>query len=656
MILVAAIAAVLLAPPPPADSGRFTIYKLQHAVGAETFSTGASAGGETLTTGWAFSYLGSDVHLETTLETTRDGRPLHLRSRGQTSTLTDVDLDVVLDGPRATIRERGQTRALAVSTEAFPIHHYPPVALEEALFRYWRSRGGRTALPLVPDGAVSFELRGRDTLARASGPVIASRYSVSGLVWGRQSLWATDDGRVLAVVNGDAELDRFEAVRQGFEGELQIFVRGAVHDGLDDLSALAREVHPVHEGDYAISGARLIDGTGRPALDDATVVIRDGVIAAAGAGGSVRIPGGMTVVAARGKTIIPGLWDMHVHFEQVEWPAAQLAAGVTTARDVGNELELAVGLRDAIRDGRAIGPRMLLAGLIDGAPGGLGVQLAGTPDEARTMVRRYQVAGCQQIKIYQSVSPALVSVIAAEAHRLGMTVTGHVPTGMNAFQFVEAGADQINHVGFVLVVMTPPPQPGQSRQPVDLASSEAQHAIAFLVEHHTVLDPTLARSEEGSHPKDSLFRVYEPGAAKASPELAEVLNATGSPADAAGRRMAALGRALPIVNALRRAGVPIVTGTDQVVPGHSIARELELEVRGGFTPMQALEAASIVAARAMGLAEESGTIERGKRADLVLLDGDPLADISAVRRVSAVVTRGRMYLPAPLWRSAGFAP
>jgi len=384
--------------------------------------------------------------------------------------------------------------------------------------------------------------------------------------------------------------------------------------------------------------------------------VRAGRIAAVGPRGSVQIPKGTAVIDARGETMIPGLWDMHVHFEQVEWPVAQLAAGVTTARDVGNELELAVGLRDAIRSGRALGPRMLLAGLIDGAPDGLGVQLAGTPDEARAMVRRYHDAGCEQIKVYQSVPPPLVSVIAAEAHRLGMTVTGHVPTGMNAFQFVEAGADQINHLGFVLAVMTPPPQPGQPRAPVDLASSEARRAIVFLLEHHTVLDPTLARSEENAHPKDSLLAAYEPGAAKAPPELAEVLNASGSPGDVAARRMAGLARALPIVNALRAAGIPIVAGTDLVVPGHSIARELELEVRGGFTPLQAIQAATIVPARVMALDGESGTVEPGKRADLVLLDGDPLTNISEVRRVHAVVTGGRMFLPAPLWRSVGFAP
>src|SRR5207244_13217872 len=165
------------------------------------------------------------------------------------------------------------------------------------------------------------------------------------------------------------------------------------------------------------------------------------------------------------------------------------------------------------------------------------------------------------------------------------------------------------------------PQPGQPRAAVDLASSEARRAIAFLLEHHTVLDPTLARSEENAHPKDSLLAAYEPGAAKAPPELAEVLNASGSPGDVAARRMAGLARALPIVNALRAAGIPIVAGTDLVVPGHSIARELELEVRGGFTPMQAIQAATIVAAREMGLDKGWGTGETGKRAARERLDG-----------------------------------
>ena len=171
--------------PPLPDSGRFTLYKLQHEVGGETFSWASTAGGRMLTTRWAFRYLGTDVRLEATLETTEDGRPLHLRSHGQTSTLTDIDLDVRVEGARS-----------------FPIHRYPPLALEEALFRYWLAHGRPRTLPLVPAGAAAFELRGSDTLASPSGPVVPKRYSVTGLLWGRQSLWATDDGRLIAVVSG----------------------------------------------------------------------------------------------------------------------------------------------------------------------------------------------------------------------------------------------------------------------------------------------------------------------------------------------------------------------------------------------------------------------------------------------------------------------
>ena len=334
----------------------------------------------------------------------------------------------------------------------------------------------------------------------------------------------------------------------------------------------------------------------------------------------------------------------------------QLAAGVTTARDVGNELELATGLRDAIRDGRVPGPRLLLAGLIDGGPDGLGVRLAADADEARAEVRRYHDAGYQQVKIYQSLPPGLVATIAEEAHRLGMTVTGHVPTGMNALQFVEAGADQINHYGSLLAVMQPPVERGKPRPGVDIGSEQARSAIAFFKAHGTVLDPTLARYEQNAHPKDTPFAVYEPGAAKAPSELADVLNASGSSPDAAATRMTSLARALPVIGVLREAGIPIVAGTDLVVPGHSMHRELELEVRSGFTPMQAIQAATMVPAMVMGLDWESGSIERGKRADLLILDGNPVADISNIRRVHAVVAAGRMFYPAPLWRTAGFNP
>jgi hypothetical protein len=153
---------------------------------------------------------------------------------------------------------------------------------------------------------------------------------------------------------------------------------------------------------------------------------------------------------------------MHVHYEQVEWPLVSLAAGVTTARDMGNEFELGTSLAralgdDALPPGRLLGPRLLMAGVIDGRPtspgAALGVVTAGSEAEARAAVRRYARARFHQVKVYQSVPPTLVPVIAAEAHRRGLTVTGHVPTGMDAREFVEAGADGITHWNSLVSVL-----------------------------------------------------------------------------------------------------------------------------------------------------------------------------------------------------------
>jgi imidazolonepropionase-like amidohydrolase len=476
------------------------------------------------------------------------------------------------------------------------------------------------------------------------------------LLWGRQSLWVDASNHVIATISGDAEVDRMEEVRTGFEDNLALFVASSVHDGLADLATAARTAPPTRLGAYAITGARVIDGTGAAPIENAVIVVRDGRIEAVGAAASTQVPAGLPREDARGKTVIPGLWDMHVHFEQVEWPMAQLAAGVTTARDCGNEMQLALGLRDAIAQGQVPGPRLLLAGLIDGAPDGLGAFVASTPEEALAIVRQYHDAGYVQMKIYGSLPPALVPVVAGEAHRLGMTVTGHVPRGMNARQFVEAGADQINHLSYVLTLFQGPPAAGQPRPPLDLTTDAARELLAFFKQHGLVLDPTLARAEQGAHPKDVPLAQYEPGAAYAPAPLLATLDASGSSPTLAPNRLLGLERGSALIPALVHAGIPVVAGTDLVVPGHSIARELEIYVRAGLTPMEALQAATIVPARVMRLEADSGTIARGKRADLVILDANPLDSISAVRQVHAVVAAGRMFTPAPLWRTAGFTP
>src|ERR1019366_3710561 len=226
------------------------------------------------------------------------------------------------------------------------------------------------------------------------------------------------------------------------------------------MSALAersKSISGSRASTLAIVGGTLIDGTGAAPVRDAAVVIHNGLIVAAGPRSKVKIPRDANVVDAHGKTILPGLWDMHAHFEQVEWGPIYLAAGVTTVRDCGNEFEFITAVRDAIAQGRGLGPRLLLAGVVGGTGTyTIGVERVDTPQQGRTWTDRYHAAGFQQMKIYSSVKLEELKVVADEAHRLGMTVTGHVPEGLNAYQAIEAGQDQINHIGYIADIMKAP--------------------------------------------------------------------------------------------------------------------------------------------------------------------------------------------------------
>jgi imidazolonepropionase-like amidohydrolase len=394
------------------------------------------------------------------------------------------------------------------------------------------------------------------------------------------------------------------------------------------------------------------------------VVVNNGRIVAAGARGSTPIPAEATVFDAGGKTLVPGLWDMHAHFEQVEWGAIYLAAGVTTVRDVGNELEFIAAVRNAIREGRGLGPRMLLAGIVDGSgPTAIGVERVDSPADAERWVAAYKKAGFEQMKIYSSVTLDEVKAVSDAAHKVGMTVTGHIPNGMDIFQGVDAGMDQVNHIEYVLRPLAPQAPAGASRDErlralasVDVNGPEAQREIEFLKRHNTVIDPTLALYEWIYHPADQPVSTFEPGVTHVAPELAQPLNNSGMPAEAVPIARRIFDNELAMVGALHKAGVRVVAGTDQTIPGHSLHREIELYVQAGFTPLEAIQAATIVPAQVMGLDREVGTIEVNKRADLIVLDANPLEDIHNIRTVKHVVANGVIYPTAELWESVGFKP
>ena len=646
------------------EEGKFRLHKFEQPIGEETYQI--TRDGESLNVKMDFKFTdrGQDVPLSATFRGAADLTPQAFEIHGKTSRISTIDQSIEVRPSNLRIRNGDRVTKAARPPQFFTIAGYAPATLQMLMLRYWSTHGSPENLPAPPDRRIHIESRGLDTISLEGKSYSFSRYTVQGLIWGRETLWFNPHNDLVAAVTTDAEFDHFEVVREGFEGALAQFVAHAGADGMAAMLELSRGVTGGRSSAIAFVGATVVDGTGRPARSDMTVVVRGGRIVTLGKRSEVTIPKDAEEIAATGKTIVPGLWDMHAHFEQVEWGPIYLAAGATTVRDCGNELEFITAERDAIANGRGLGPRILAAGVVDGSgPYSLGVERVDTPEQARDWVDRYHQAGFQQMKIYSSTKLDQVRAVAEEAHKLGMTVTGHVPIGLTGYDVVAAGQDQINHIDYVLAMMQAPLPRDAKRLDrmratagIDLNSEMARKAVEFLKAHHTVIDPTLSIFELETASVARPVASFEPDVEKVAPELAQqflTVAPAGGDADLAQKIFA---KALAAVGALHRAGVTIVAGTDQAVPGHSLHREIEIYVQAGFTPMEAIQAATIVPAQVMGLDQETGTVEVGKRADLVVLDGNPLDDIHNIRLVHCVVANGRLYESATLWRSVGFKP
>jgi imidazolonepropionase-like amidohydrolase len=644
---------------PVVESGKFRLHKFEQEIGEETYQITREGNSLLVKSNFKFTDRGSPVPLTATLKTSQNLTPESFEIKGSTSRGSTIDTSIQINGNSASIREGKETKQTSVPAKFFTIAGYAPTVVQQMMMRYLANNKIKDSLETLPNGKITVEKRGTDQIKISDKTVALDRYIISGLIWGRESIWLDKDNNLVALVGVDAEFDHFEALRDGYESALATFVDKAAADGMASLAELSKKLSPEQKGALLIKNANIIDGTGKEPLKNGVILIVNGRIAAIGSQLNVQIPTNTKVFDAQGKYVLPGLFDMHAHFEQVEWGPVYLAAGVTTVRDVGNEFEFMTSVRDAIKAGRGLGPRILLAGIIDGdSPMALGIIRANTPEEARAVVNRYYNAGFNQIKIYSSMKPDILKVICDEAHKLGLTVTGHVPNGMNAIQAVEAGMDQINHVQYLIAPFAPKdykPQRGVTPK-IDFNSEEVKNSIKFFKEHNTVFDPTLVVFDWFFHPSNVPFSQFEPGAEKVPRELYAPINNTGLPPEAEAYGRETMDLFIKIVGELHKNGLTIVAGTDQVVPGHSLRREIELYVKAGFTPMEAIQAATIVPARVMKMDKDLGTLENGKIADLILVDGNPLENISNLRNTKYVVTNGKMFDCAELWQSVGFKP
>jgi imidazolonepropionase-like amidohydrolase len=650
--------------PAPIEQGKFILHKFEQPIGEETYQITRDGDALNAKVDFKFTDRSTPVPLTAAFSSANDWTPRSFEIKGKNSRETDIDETVAVQSEKIRLRDREKWTETAKPPQFFTIAGYAPTTMQMLMVRYWATHGSPPELATLPRGQVKIEPRGADAVSIDGKEQKFDRFTIAGLIWGRETLWFDANRILIAAVTTDAEFDHFEAIREGYESGLGTFVGLAGSDGMAALAEISKGISGSRAEKIALVGGTLIDGTGRDPVPDSVVVIEKGRIVDAGPKSRVKIPSGAQKVDARGKTILPGLWDMHAHFEQVEWGPIYLAAGATTVRDCGNEFEFITAVRDAVASGHGLGPRLLLAGIVDGTgPSAIGVERVDTPEQAKVWTDKYHDAGFQQMKIYSSVKLEELKDVADEAHRLGMTVTGHVPIGLNAYQTIEAGQDQINHIPYIVDIMLPTLPADASRLDhanaaanLDLNSPAAQKAIAFLVQHGTVVDPTLALFEFFSASTAKPAASIEPGVLKVAPELQAILADVGPPPPHADISEKVFAKEVTVVGALHEAGVPIVAGTDQTVPGHSLHREIELYVQAGFTPMEAIQAATIVPARVMGLDKEVGTVEAGKRADVIIVDGNPLESIRNIRKVEFVITNGTMYNCAELWRSVGFQP
>jgi imidazolonepropionase-like amidohydrolase len=641
---------------PPAT--RIQLFLIERPVGFETATTIATAEGRTMTSEMELVDRGTRLQLSASLITAPDGTARHFRASGKSYRFVNVDAEVTVTGPTARVMSMGDTTEVPVPPAWFPARSWAPVAARASLIDYWEKHKRPASMVLLlgdSDSRIVVAFRGDEEVQAGGRTVRLRRYSVDGVVWGRETVWvdASTDPRfagTFAALVSRIHILPFEAVREDLSAALPALQASSVRDRMADLAGFSAATPPTASGAYVLSGARIITGDDVPPIEDGMVWVRNGRIAGVGPRATFRFPQDVRVIDVTGTTIMPGLIDMHAHASQIEWAPAYLAAGVTTIRDMGGESRFLTAFRDEIGSGRGLGPRVELAGLVDGpGDGGFGTVVASTPAEGRAIVDRYHAEGFSQMKLYSLLQPDVVTAINARAHELKMPVTGHVPTALGLEAAVLAGMDQVAHLSVR-------GQPG---------TPDADRVISLLAERHTVIDPTQAWGELLGRPRDMRAELIEPGIAQAPYSLAanyrSVLNnprpaaaaqATATPATAA----LAAQRGPSILKVLLDKGVPIVAGTDGALPGYSLLREVELYVQAGLTPLQAIQAATSVSARALALQSELGTIALGKRADLVILDADPLVNISAIRRARYIVTNGKMYEPASLWRLASFRP
>lgn len=523
------------------------------------------------------------------------------------------------------------------------------------------------SVPVLPSGKISLEQLKTMTIGEGDAATEVTAWRLTGVQLNPNYLLLDKDQKLFALFGPGSE---GTTIRAGYEAAVPML--GKLGAELETERALALQQKLAHRFDapVRIRNVRVFDPDSGKLSPLSTVVVMRDTITQVIADDRLPVPEDQVVIDGEGGTVYPGLHDMHSH-ATLPSGLMYLAAGVTATRDMGNDNGFLQDLLSKIDAGQVAWPRIQANGFIEGrspysARFGF---IPSSVDEALKDVRWYADRGYAEIKIYNSMNPDWVKPIAAEAHRLGLRVTGHVPAFDTPDRVIEDGYDSIAHLNQLMLGWILRPEE-DSRTPLrltamarggslDLNSERVQKTVRLMKQRGTALDTTvvileqlmMSRARQVPMGQED-FLSHMPIGFQRYRKRSFVTIANKAEADA---YQAGYDKMLETVGMLHKAGIRLLPGTDDAT-GFSAQREVELYVKAGLTPAEALRAATLGSEEFLGRADRLGSIAKGKLADFVLVPGDPTKDISAIRRPRMVVKGGTVYFPTEIYTALGIEP
>ena len=639
----------------PTSATRYTVTMMgqtagQHAVWTE---------GGKLRAFFQYNDRGRGPKTYSTLEL-REGVPVREQTDGNDYMKDAVNETFSWEAGGASWKSKAEQGSRKVSATAFyPSMYGPPIEFA-LLARAALDRGG--SIPLLPEGEARV-VKVRELAAQAGDKSLpVALYAVTGLDFQPSYLWL-DAKREYFASGGVWQM----VVREGWEACAPQLIKAREEAAQERARELAQRLAHRPKGKLVFHDAAVFDAENARVVPHQDVVIDGNRIVLAQPTGAP--PAGAEVIEAAGKTLIPGLWDMHAHVAETDG-LLNLAAGVTTVRDLANDTDDLLARRKRIEEGTEIGTRIVMAGFMDGPGPFQGPTKVLVADEkaGREWVDKYAALGMVQLKLYSSLNPELVAPLAEEAHKKGLRVSGHIPAGLTAAEAVKLGYDEIQHANFLVLNFMPDvketrtparfTEPAQRTADLDLSSPQVREFIQLLIDRHVTLDPTLSIFESMFLDRPGVMAVGFRAVADRFPVQIRRGFMAGNlpvPPGMDERYRASWKKMLGFIQQLYAAGVPIEAGTDSM-PGFALHRELEIDAEAGIPAPQVLRLATLGAARIMGFEHQLGSVRQGKLADVVLIDGDPAARISDVRKTVLTVKDGVVYRPAELYRELGVRP